>query len=323
MLICLCGIPGSGKSTVARILRAELERHGVEVRSVAFDDNEVSEDERNETTFRASRVTALRSVESELQSFLADNVEKFAVVVDDIMYLRSMRRQLYVLGRKHAVPLAVVWVQTSLSTALARNAGRDALRRIPEATIVKLHSHFEAPSRLHTADRLSFVLANEAPVDVEGGEALVQTAVRDLVAQLEPQAEHRRAELVQLMDSLLAAAVAPATAEAASGQAQHELDLALRRLTSRVLAAHGGLAPDARRSLAAALSTTKAEVLAKARAAPPSEVEVHAAWLVNHLEVFVDEVMETVEASCSEIDRDALCALLHPTEPFCLSVKSI
>lgn len=326
MLICLCGIPGSGKSTVARVLRAELERHGVEVRSVAFDDNEVSEDERNETTFRASRVAALRSVESELQSFLADNVEKFAVVVDDIMYLRSMRRQLYVLGRQHAVPLAVVWVQTSLPTALARNAAREALRRIPEATIVKLHSHFEAPSRLHTADRLSFVLANEAPVGVEGGEALVQTAVRHLVAQLEPQAEQRRAELVQLMDSLLAAAVAPATAataEVASGQAQHELDLALRRLTSRVLAAYGGLAPDARRSLAAALSTTKAEVLAKARATPPSEVGVHAGWLVNHLEVFVDEVMETVVASCSEIDRDALCALLHPTEPFCLSVKSI
>ena len=280
---------------MARVFRAELERQGFDVRCVAFDDNEVSEDERDETTFRASRIAALQGVESELQSCLASGkAQKFTVIVDDIMYLRSMRRQLYVLGRQHAVPLAVVWVQTSLPTALARNAAREAGRRIPEATIAKLHEHFEPPSRLHSADRLSFVLPNEAAVDVEGSEALVRDKVRDLLAQLEPQAELRRAELVQLMASMSAAAV-----EVVSGQAQHELDLALRRLTSRMLAAHGGLAPNARRGLAAALSATKAEMLAKARAAPPSTAEAHAAWVAN----FVNEMTAHFDTESSHFSN--------------------
>ena len=66
------------------------------------------------------------------------------IVVDDIMYLHSMRRAVYTAARDLGVRnLIAVRVAVDLPLAVARNSLRDESRRMSEDTINKIYSQFE------------------------------------------------------------------------------------------------------------------------------------------------------------------------------------
>ena len=48
------------------------------------------------------------------------------IIVDDIMYLRSMRRELFVITRDQGIPLVTVRIKASLELCLDRNQKRKA-----------------------------------------------------------------------------------------------------------------------------------------------------------------------------------------------------
>jgi len=115
------------------------------------------------------------------------------IIVDDIMYLRSMRRELYVITRDHGVPLVIVWMKSCLDVCLARNRSRNDRintsnddnntttssccidRRITESihsidrrvklvtddTILRIHSAFEEPTSEFIFDRHHIVLDSD------------------------------------------------------------------------------------------------------------------------------------------------------------------
>ena len=83
------------------------------------------------------------------------------LVVDDIMYLRSMRREVYVIARDHSVPFISVWVKASLETALARNMLRMGKEYIDEITIWKIHAELEPPNPVMIFDRHSITIDGE------------------------------------------------------------------------------------------------------------------------------------------------------------------
>lgn len=83
-------------------------------------------------------------------------------IVDDIMHLRSMRREVYVLARDRGVPIISVWISADIETAFARNHLRTGAERIPEDTIMKIHSALQPPDPVHIFDRNSITVDGNA-----------------------------------------------------------------------------------------------------------------------------------------------------------------
>lgn len=75
------------------------------------------------------------------------------ILVDDIMYLRSMRREVYVVAREKNIPIIVVWINTPLEVALQRNSQRVGMQHIDEETITKIHNSLEPPDSQRICDR--------------------------------------------------------------------------------------------------------------------------------------------------------------------------
>lgn len=98
----------------------------------------------SESTFRSIRRASIDKISSLLQQSTQSGSK--LLIVDDIMYLRSMRREVYKLARQYSIPLLTIWVDTSMDIALYRNGTRQGRQRIPDETIEKIHSRFEAPS---------------------------------------------------------------------------------------------------------------------------------------------------------------------------------
>lgn len=262
-IVLLCGLPGSGKSTVARELVRLYRSLGHESEVVSYDERQAEPSQWDDSTFKSARSASLQELEQRLDTLGSDSV----VVVDDIMYLKSMRREVYVLGRKRCVPVVVITVSTELSTALARNAQRDPPQRVDEASILRISERFEAPSS-HAADRLHFVIDNNCGVGAAEREreldALVEE-IHSIVQQLPPLLAQRVAELAALA---AAQAQAKATIDAAAVSVLQEFDLALRAITASIMQTLSRQAPqEAKRQAAAALSETKRMLLLEAREA--------------------------------------------------------
>jgi tRNA uridine 5-carbamoylmethylation protein Kti12 len=128
MVLVLCGLPGAGKSTLARRLAQSSVTHidgelQVEVHHISFDDVDIggvvaasSEVEEVAIDFEAdrwrrSRVLALLEVERRIDESRQTNnsvgtcASRRLIVVDDNMYYRSMRHQCYLLAKKRSCPL--------------------------------------------------------------------------------------------------------------------------------------------------------------------------------------------------------------------------
>lgn len=83
------------------------------------------------------------------------------VIVDDIMYLRSMRREIYVLARDRDIPLLVVWVNTSPEIAQQRNTTRDHNTRVSEESMTRIISDFEVPDSTAVCDRYNLTVCGD------------------------------------------------------------------------------------------------------------------------------------------------------------------
>ena len=69
---------------------------------------------------------------SQFQSILSNESCLSYLILDDLFYLRSMRRDVYKLCRDHQVPIAIVHVNTPVSLALQRNIMRPLPQQIPD-----------------------------------------------------------------------------------------------------------------------------------------------------------------------------------------------
>ena len=84
---------------------------------------------------------------SDDSSLIRASCEHSVIIVDDIMYLHSMRRAAYVTTRDLGIHnLLIVRVTTDLSVALARNSLRMGSRRMSDETVSKIFNNFEEPN---------------------------------------------------------------------------------------------------------------------------------------------------------------------------------
>ena len=82
------------------------------------------------------------------------------IIIDDIMYLKSMRREIYVLLRDLSITLLTIHIKTSIEHCLERNNNREGIHRLPDEIISRIYNHFEPPDSYYIFDRHYFVVDN-------------------------------------------------------------------------------------------------------------------------------------------------------------------
>jgi tRNA uridine 5-carbamoylmethylation protein Kti12 len=121
LVVCLCGIPGAGKSTYAERLASE---HGVLV--VSFDGC-------------VSREDALQRLRE------AAAVAGQVVVADDNNYYKSMRKQVYRAARDAGAAYVQVLLEPPLAECLVRNARRSGAAHMPDEVVERMFGRLERP----------------------------------------------------------------------------------------------------------------------------------------------------------------------------------
>lgn len=288
-VILLCGCPGTGKSSVATAISALLQ----DSRVLHFDDFEVDKADWTEGTFKLSRKAAL----SEFSNYLGHGNEY--IIIDDIMYLRSMRHQIYTLTQQYDVPLIVFHLEVNLETALLRNQSRTEQFQINPDTIRAIYDNFEPPSGdKGSCDKISFHI--DCNVDRESMLSSVKgivenslpTAIANRLKQIDEEKEEQVRKGKEQYDSLMAAQTSVLQA----------IDLRLRRTVSSLMATMAQASIDKKdiKVLGQALGNAKNNAIA-------SYKEEHLNSVEKENEKEVDPITQA-ESLCLALFRHTLLA---------------
>jgi O-phosphoseryl-tRNA(Sec) kinase len=176
-LLTMCGLPGAGKSTLARAVAARAESDGIRVSLVSFDDverrlaSEKSEASASRgddaggptpgfdaATWKAARVEALVTVERLLLCEAeAENVDedgggekdhrrRALIIADDNFYYAGMRQQCHRVARRARAAYAQLFVSISVAQAHKRNETRDKNDVVPRDALERMADQFEPPA---------------------------------------------------------------------------------------------------------------------------------------------------------------------------------
>ena len=166
-LLCTCGLPGAGKSTLARRIAARAVAAGDVARADIVSFDEVERDVRLETArargttrdtapgfdaqaWRDSRRLALARVDALLAS--DDDADasdgprgRRLVIADDNFYYASMRYQAHQLARRARAAHVQLYVNVPVELARARNERRAANEIVPRVAFDRMANAFEPP----------------------------------------------------------------------------------------------------------------------------------------------------------------------------------
>lgn len=148
LVLNLCGLPGSGKTTIARALLVAVASEGLRGTAVCFDDFIEPA-----CALAVSRPRALETLKELLCSNSVHEGEEGAltfIVVDDNGYYRSMRKEVW-----HAVQGASssswafmqLYVCVPVELALQRNAQRTGAERVPDSVVLGMGTRLEPPTQ--------------------------------------------------------------------------------------------------------------------------------------------------------------------------------
>jgi len=184
-LLALCGLPGAGKTTLSRRMARHLAETHPKVLPKVISFDEVGEqaglgEEYSPEVWKANRRKAHSLVESELKQDPGDAGQKKLVIVDDNAHLRSMRRQMYLLARKHRAAFVILYLETPLSVALESNDTRRDVAEgsskkndvVPAHVITKMDRDLEVPDGKRNkweskSIRISTLLSSQGPPNPE------------------------------------------------------------------------------------------------------------------------------------------------------------
>ena len=166
-MLVLCGIPGSGKTTIAAALAAAAEASGTSVTSINFDTHPAERlsftdpvEDFNPEKWKADRAASLHAVSQALLSSTntlekssdaattaATNISngKHLVIVDDTMHYRSMRAECWHIARTTGAAYLYSHIKCPLEIALERNNNRPPGQRVPEHVLKRTAAIFEPP----------------------------------------------------------------------------------------------------------------------------------------------------------------------------------
>lgn len=142
-ILALCGLPASGKSTLADAIKAAIDYEVVIVRTDEWRDDAYYTDWKPEKE-KPVRQKALAKV----RKFVADGA---SVIHDDTNYYTSMRHELFKIALENRCGFAIVHVATPITTALEWNKAREN-SRVPESVIHDIFERFDTPGSSYLWD---------------------------------------------------------------------------------------------------------------------------------------------------------------------------
>mmetsp|Transcript_7188 Transcript_7188/g.9097 ORF Transcript_7188/g.9097 Transcript_7188/m.9097 type:complete len:343 (+) Transcript_7188:240-1268(+) len=151
-IVVFCGLPGSGKSSFAQLIRKALPTT-LSVVNVEFDLFErrlkksgtgrpqgSAWSEIDAKIWKQARCEALAEVERQLQG-----ENDTVVLLDDNMYYRSMRSEVKKMARRLGTGFVQIYMCAGVKDSMRMNASRDSLNQVPEAVIIKMAEMMEPP----------------------------------------------------------------------------------------------------------------------------------------------------------------------------------
>lgn len=183
-LLLLCGLPGAGKTSLARALEEQAAQNCVEARLINFDEHGcqpsntsrdagdaggLADGSFDAAAWQQARRQAMEAVEAALRvdkttggiacdaaQHQMEKEQQHAapqspapcrlVIADDNMHLRGMRWQCYSLARTARAAAVLLYVRCSAAMALQRNASRPPAQRVPAHVITRMAETLEEPA---------------------------------------------------------------------------------------------------------------------------------------------------------------------------------
>lgn len=247
LLLCLCGLPGGGKSTLAGALAASprLRACGIAVRVVSYDDDVVAG--------AAWRDAHAASRERVLASLAASADGPCVIVSDDNAWLRSMRRELWALARDARAAFVSLHVDVNADVAVERDAARAA--PVGEDVVRRMAAAFEPPSscaRAHPWEaRHARSIEGTAPLHTVTAsvESVLLGTGTDLLTEAALPDSNAAPAWVSLWQGLVppaplgeSSAAVEAARTSCAASIVHQVDLALRKAVGEVLSRPSGAA---------------------------------------------------------------------------------
>lgn len=149
-MLLLCGVPGAGKTQLARQIASAFEAKHTAI--VRFDHYEVSRLDWNENSFKTSRNAAVQAFQTLVEAMKSDHNNSSLsssassassllqlIILDDLFYLRSMRKRIFQICREKGLLFASLFLRVDLEDALLRNRSRAADSFVSEEVQYRLH----------------------------------------------------------------------------------------------------------------------------------------------------------------------------------------
>uniref|UniRef100_A0A224XVN3 Putative conserved secreted protein n=1 Tax=Panstrongylus lignarius TaxID=156445 RepID=A0A224XVN3_9HEMI len=138
-LICLVGLPASGKTTLAHNIKAKYQmRYNVDI--ISFD-IEISQD--GDMSWKNKRSAVHCSVKLLIQKYLTSSDKHTLIVLDDNMFYKSMRYEYFQLARKYSLGFCEIYLSSPLEMCLKLNKQR--ANQVADSTIIKMNALLEVP----------------------------------------------------------------------------------------------------------------------------------------------------------------------------------
>jgi O-phosphoseryl-tRNA(Sec) kinase len=176
-ILALCGLPASGKSTLANAIQRYIGSRVSIVRTDEWRDSAyyTQWDPDKEGAVRTSALARVQQLIREGES----------VIHDDTNYYNSMRHELLDIAIESKSVFGVVYVSTPLETALQWNKEREGTR-VTDNMITKIHERFDTPGGRYLWDYpLAEVNMSKDNPDQEA--ATISEILEDLEPQREPK----------------------------------------------------------------------------------------------------------------------------------------
>ncbi|MBD3404948.1 MAG: AAA family ATPase [Candidatus Lokiarchaeota archaeon] len=147
ILLVLCGIPSSGKSTFAKSIKTMIPAYDFEIINT-----DTWRDEEYYSEFKPEK-------ENEVRASALDKTDEMlsqgkSIIHDDTNYYTSMRHELLKLAEKYKCDFGVIHITTPRDIALKWNEGRK--RVIPPYVIERIASRLDTPGKKYAWDEPLF-----------------------------------------------------------------------------------------------------------------------------------------------------------------------
>ncbi len=160
-LICLVGLPASGKSTLAGILKESMSEEFKD-RKVKIIDPDLIRKSLAPDIFDHEQEKKVRDMS--LHAILSELKEGTIVISDDLNYYSSMRHDLKEIADALQLPFFIIHVATPLKTCLKWNEKRG--KKIPDEVIERVHKKFDLFNK-YQWDRPFYVVNLSNTIDID------------------------------------------------------------------------------------------------------------------------------------------------------------